>query len=129
MRLAYKELLMSNKTIVTLLTVLMLLSTTALANPFISYVGRFTDSNGKAISGSADISIKFYDAPSGGTQLGSTLTYPDMTLNDGVFQVNISMSTAEWDSLFPDVSVPVYIQVEDTANNILTPRCKIIFYL
>ena len=68
--------------------------------PF-SYGGRIVDpSTGLGYSGAAVFDIKFYDAGTGGTQLGTTFASQPATLQDGVFQIDLGFTGAELKTYF-----------------------------
>lgn len=57
----------------------------AAAEPF-TYQGQLQDAGAPA-DGTYDFRFRLFDAPSGGSQIGSTLTFNDVVVTDGVFQV------------------------------------------
>lgn len=58
----------------------------ASAEPF-TYQGQLQDTGAPA-DGIYDFRFSLYDAPDGGTQIGSTLTFSDVLVTDGVFTVD-----------------------------------------
>lgn len=53
-----------------------------------SYQGYLQD-NGDPANGPFDFEFKLFDAPAGGSQLGSTATLDDVTVLDGLFTVTL----------------------------------------
>jgi hypothetical protein len=76
----------------------------------LSYSGRITDNQGVPVSGSLDLTLKFFDAKAGGKQLGPSKVIPGATVNQGVFQVEIELSESEINSVFGTTG-NVWIQV------------------
>ncbi|RME12645.1 MAG: hypothetical protein D6802_03630 [Ardenticatenia bacterium] len=65
-----------------------------------TYQGRLTD-GGNPANGTYDFRFKLYDAQTGGSQVGSTVTANDVTVTDGLFTVqldfgNVFDGTALW---------------------------------
>jgi hypothetical protein len=57
-----------------------------------TYQGRLLDGANPA-TGSYDLLFRLYDAPTGGTQLGSTLSRDDVILSNGLFTVELDFSS------------------------------------
>lgn len=65
-------------------------TTTAWAVPAgtaFTYQGKLTDSAGVPMTGSCGMSFKLFDAATGGTQVGSTVTLPGVSVSGGLFTV------------------------------------------
>ncbi|NOZ95289.1 MAG: hypothetical protein GXP47_11220 [Acidobacteria bacterium] len=65
-----------------------------------TYQGRLTD-GGRPANGTYDLRFRLYNAASGGTQVGSTVTKDDVSVSDGLFSVqldfgNVFDGTALW---------------------------------
>lgn len=63
----------------------------------ISYQGQLTDSAGNPLDGAYDIEFLLYDAASGGSQVGSTITKNDVQVNNGLFNVKLDVDQADFD--------------------------------
>jgi hypothetical protein len=57
-----------------------------------TYQGRLID-GGNLANGEYDFEFKLYDAPSDGTQIGSTVTVEDVTVIDGLFTVKLDFGS------------------------------------
>jgi len=80
----------------------------------INYQGYLTDSSGSPLKGTVNVTLTFWDAPTGGNTLGSPKSYPNVEVNNGVLSQNVDVSDITFDN-------PVY--VETTVNGeTLTPR-------
>ena len=90
----------------------------ALALPYeISYLGRLTESSGKPLKGPIDLQINFYRSESGSDIIPvGPLNFTAVPLADGVFQINISLSPANFHLVFPDDAASVYIEVSDMST-------------
>ena len=53
-----------------------------------TYQGRLVE-NGSPATGPYDLEIKLFDAPAGGTQIFTTLTYEDVAVGNGLFTVSL----------------------------------------
>ena len=87
----------------------------------LSYSGRITQTNGSPLSGPVDLEIKFFDAETDGNQLGATLVYGGTVLVDGIFQIEIPLTTAQFHTIFPS-SARTWIELKDTGNDRTYPR-------
>ncbi len=98
-------------------------STTAQTSTF-TYQGSLND-GGSPANGAYDLQFKLFDALTGGTQIGSTLTVNDLTVTGGVFSTVLDFSTLA----FPGVSRFLEISVRPGASagayTTLTPRQQI----
>lgn len=78
----------------------------ALAEPF-TFQG-YVESGGSPIDGDADLTFRIYDAASGGSQLGNTVTETNYPVADGVFTIDLDAGTAlafDGDARFLEVEV------------------------
>src|SRR5262245_23243544 len=94
-----------------LLTVALLLAApSASAFPYkLSYAGRLIEPKGKPVDGPVDLEVSFFDASTGGSPIGpGALPFPGTKLIDGVFQITIEMSPADFDDVFALASTSVY---------------------
>src|ERR1700736_5387550 len=88
-----------------------------------TYQGRLTD-GGNAANGSYDLQFALFDASSGGTQIGSTLTRSAVSANGGVFSVSLDFGV----NAFPGADRFLEIGVRTAgggAFTILSPRQQI----
>src|SRR5690349_3875655 len=58
-----------------------------------TYQGQISDA-GQAASGSYDMQFRLFDALSGGTQVGGTLTNPTVAVTAGIFSVSLDFGAA-----------------------------------
>jgi len=80
----------------------------------INYQGYLTDSSGTPLKGTVNVTLKFWDALTGGNTLGSQKSYTNVNVNNGVFSQNVDVSDITFDK-------PVFI--ETTVNGeTLDPR-------
>ena len=89
----------------------------------ISYGGRLTKA-GIPVEGPVDLEITFYREGEGGDPLILPLIESNVQLNQGVFQLDISLSAGDLATLFGNGSLAVFIQVADMTNELLYPRQK-----
>lgn len=101
------------------------LSTAGLATPYeLSYGGRLTENSGKPVTGPVDLRVTFYRSVSGSDQVAVSLAdFMGVTLQDGIFQVALSLSAADFHTLFNGVD-HAFIQVEDLTHAVTYPRQK-----
>ena len=57
-----------------------------------TYQGRLTD-GGNPANGEYDFQFRLYDAATGGSQVGSTISKGDVTVTDGLFTVEVDFGT------------------------------------
>ncbi len=118
------------KIFTTLATVMIFLwSFTANSSPFeLSYSGRITNDAGAPVEGPVNISVSFFTAATGGSPLATTpLSYTDTQLNEGVFQIDLALSSSDIDLLFPVGGTDLaYIEITATKNGLsnVYPRQK-----
>ncbi len=89
---------------------LWLCASSLFANP-LSYSGRLTEANGKPLDGPVELVIKFYGSANGGSQLISDITKSNVTLQDGVFQVDLDLSSSDLTTVLGNGTNPVYVEV------------------
>ena len=79
---------------------------------------------GAAASGTYQLEFKLYDAASGGSQIGSTLTYGAVEVMNGTFSVNLDFGAAAFTG--PDRFIEVSVRKNaGDAFTLLTPRQKV----
>jgi len=86
----------------------------------ISYSGRLTRSDGSPLEGPVSIQVKFWNAPTDGTQIGQTLDYSGINLSSGVFALDLVFTPDQVAAVFGDGSSTVYIEI--TSQNVTYPR-------
>lgn len=105
-----------------------LLATTSLsAGPFdLTYGGRLSHSDGSAVSGPVDLTVKFYRDRSGDNLIGvDPLKFSDVPLKDGTFEISLGeLSLSELDKIFPG-NEAAWIEIKDRTNAITYPRQKL----
>jgi len=109
------------------LLVVLILSGTASAIPLnaplgtgFTYQGRLTD-GGAPANGTYDLEFKLYDALSGGSQVGSTVSQGDVTVSDGLFTVQLDFGNV-FDGTALYLEIGVRPGASDGAYTPLTPR-------
>lgn len=65
--------------------------------PAISYQGRLTDPDGNPLDGTYDMQFQLWDAESGGSQVGSTISVNDVDVDQGLFNVRLEVNSADFD--------------------------------
>ena len=105
-------------------TLLCLASAPSFAGPFIfSYGGRLANSSDVAVTGPVNIELKFFRSASGGNPVGvSNMSFSNVPLEDGVFQVDIGQLTSAEMALVFDSSQDTYVEVTDLTHNATYPR-------
>lgn len=73
------------------------------------------------MTGTVTLEAKFFRAESGGSPLVAAKTYA-VTLEDGVFQVNVALTPAEFHAVFPAVDTQAFIEITDKTNGRTYPR-------
>ena len=110
-----------------LLAFLSLSSLSAQANPFtFPYGGRMTQAGGKPLKGPINIGVSFFSVETGGVVLGSgSQTFPNVPLRQGIFQIQISLSEAEFRTVFAHFTDAVWVEVSDLSNIKVYPRQRL----
>lgn len=86
------------------------------------YSGRLTDATGKPQTGPVDLSVTFYHVASEGSPAFGPTNYSEVPLDEGVFQLKISLTGAQFDSIFSHAAMQVFIEIADVTNSITYPR-------
>ena len=105
--------------IVSLLLLAMFLGSIAEAQSSFDFVltGRLTESNGKPVVGPVALEIAFYhDNPGTTPVLTVSQGFESVALQEGIFQVRVALSGADYSKVFPDTSQPVWFQVSDLTH-------------
>jgi hypothetical protein len=88
------EKMKTKNAIILLIVILSLAANSVFAqNSSFQYQGRLNDA-GAAATGAFQFQFKLYDAPSGGTQIGSTLSDVAITVSSGIFSTNLDFGAA-----------------------------------
>jgi hypothetical protein len=90
----------------------------ALAEPFTFQA--YVESAGTPINGSADLAFRIYDAASGGTQIGSTVTQASYPVAKGVFTIDLDAGAA---LAFDGAARFLEVEVD---GQVLSPRLEIL---
>lgn len=92
------------------------------ASPYaISYSGRLTGEGGAPLAGTLDLEVRFYDAVSGGNQIGPVVSWSGVTFAEGVFQRTLTLSPAEFDAVFGGAEAP-FVEIKEVASGRMYPR-------
>lgn len=87
----------------------------------IAYQGRLND-NSKPANGAYDLQFQLYDAVSGGTQVGNTVTQEDIFVTDGMFNVQLDFGGNAFDGNRRYLTVSVRPGNSNDAYTALVPR-------
>lgn len=90
----------------------------------ISYQGYLVDSSSPA-SGNYDFEFRLYDAETGGSQVGSTITVDDLSVSDGKFLTNLDFGANIFDSTDLWLETSVRVGSDSGAYTALSPRSQI----
>ena len=94
-------------------------STDSQAFPYeLSYASRITDAQGVPLTGPVDIQVDFFTDP---TNNNSRINIPPVALSkvplaDGVFQLSVTLTPVEFNTVFANSDDTVYIQVTDVTH-------------
>jgi hypothetical protein len=86
------------------------------------YSGRLVDDNGAPVVGPVDMLIHFYTSETGRTPMAAAIGFESIPLEDGVFQVKITLTSQEFHKVFPGLDQATWIQVTDDTNGKTYPR-------
>jgi uncharacterized protein YdbL (DUF1318 family) len=87
-----------------------------------SYSGRIVDSAGNPLVGPVDLKVELFATETGGKPVVTLPIYSSIKLNQGVFQISITLSQAELDAAFDQSET--WIQITDATNARTFPRQK-----
>ena len=84
----------------------------------LSYASRITDAQGVPLTGPVDIQVDFFTDP---TNSSSRINIPTVAISrvplaDGVFQLSITLTDVEFNTVFANSADTVYIQVTDVTH-------------
>ena len=115
--------MMRSTSAVILLWVLSVVPTFAYsANANLPYSGRFVKDDGRPVDGPVDITIEFFRNESDNKPISPSHLFTDVNLSAGVFQINLSLDTADFQTIFLGSSINTWIQVTDSTNGVVYPR-------
>jgi hypothetical protein len=86
------------------------------------YSGRLVEDNGAPVVGPVDMLVHFYTSETGDTPIARGLVFDSVPLEDGVFQLKISLAAREFHKIFVGVGHPTWIQIMDETNGKTYPR-------
>jgi hypothetical protein len=86
------------------------------------YSGRLVEDNGAPAAGPVDMMMHFYTSETGRTPMAGAVVFESVALDDGVFQVNISLTSQAFHKIFPAVGTATWIQITDVTNGKTYPR-------
>ncbi|MCX6108503.1 MAG: hypothetical protein NTZ90_02730, partial [Proteobacteria bacterium] len=80
--------------------------------------GRLTETNGKPVSGPVSLKVVFaHDKEASSVVLTVTEGLDRVTLQEGLFQIRLTLNASDYQKVFPEVSQPVWFQVSDLTHN------------
>jgi hypothetical protein len=86
------------------------------------YSGRLVEDNGAPVVGPVDMLVHFYTSETAVTPIARGLVFESVPLEDGVFQLKISLTAGEFHKIFVGVGKPTWIQILDDTNGKMYPR-------
>lgn len=104
---------------------------TANANPYsFAYSGRLTTVNGAPVQGPVNLEVQFYSQAEGGESLLlEPLSFTNVLLSEGVFQITIDlskMSKANFHNVFSSTN-PAYIEITNVSESVPTSYSRQMF--
>ena len=104
--------------VLSVLCAIVCLSRPVLAFPYeLSYANRLTDGQGRPVTGPIDVRIDFYSDPSADARIDiAPVNLSGIALSDGVFQLSLTLTPAEFNKVFALTSDTVFIQVTDVTH-------------
>jgi len=87
-----------------------------------TYQGRLMDDSGNPLTGSYDFQFELYDAESGVSQVGSTVTVGDVAVSDGLFTVQLDFGSEAFTGDARWLEIGVRAGSSDGAYTALDPR-------
>ena len=86
------------------------------------YSGRLVEDDGKPLDGPVDVVVEFFATAESDESLAGPYVYSKVTLDSGVFQINLNLDTAEFHQVFQAAETPAWIQITDATHGITYPR-------
>lgn len=99
----------------------------ASATPFdLPYSGRLTQADGKPYAGTVDLELSFWSTATGNTPLGDApIPFKGVKLAEGVFQITVSMTPANFHAIFGNGPSDVHVQIHDRTHKITHARQRL----
>lgn len=88
-------------------------------------LGRLTEKNGKPVEGPVNLQVSFFRTETGGSPLLS-LTASNVVLQEGIFQLALTLTAAEYHDVFSAVVEPVYVEVTDLTHDASAPYPRLL---
>ena len=86
------------------------------------YSGRFVEDDGRPVDGPVDIVVEFFSSDDDDESVSGPHIFSKVTLDSGVFQLNISLPGAELQRITRNSSKPGWIKITDATNGVAYPR-------
>lgn len=90
----------------------------------IRYTGRIVEDSGAPVQGPVDLTIRFYTAEFGGSQISLDLNFGSVDLSEGVFDLDLNISPYFRNDIF-GASEELWIEITDATNAKAYPRQRI----
>jgi hypothetical protein len=78
----------------------------------LTYAGRVTGIDGAPLAGPIDVTLRFFGSQAGPDQLSSSVSFSDVKLDEGIFQLTLNLEATQQAAIFGDGSRAVYVEVE-----------------
>jgi hypothetical protein len=86
------------------------------------YSGRLVDENGAPVAGPVDMMVLFYTSEEIHNPISSGVIFTSVPLEDGVFQLKISLPSRDFHKIFPGPDKPTWVEITDGTNGKVYPR-------
>jgi hypothetical protein len=85
----------------------------------LTYSNRITEPDGKPVQGPITVSVNFFNDPGDGAPRIEIpeLVIPDVAVSDGVFQLSLELAPSDFQKVFSDTAISVFIQITDRTHN------------
>src|SRR5690242_1761449 len=83
-------------------------------------LGRLTEPNGHPVEGPVDLQVAFYRIELGGEPL-VVVTASHVILQEGIFQLAVSLSQSDFQTVFSSMLEPVYVEITDLTHDPKAP--------
>jgi hypothetical protein len=87
----------------------------------LSFAGRITAGDGAPVAGPVDLKLRFFDATTGGLQLGPDVDASATPLSEGIFQMPIALEGAGFQAVFGG-GADVFAEITDVTHGKTYPR-------
>ena len=78
----------------------------------LNYAGRIVDDSGAPVHGPIAIKLRFFGSQDGSYQLGGELSFAEVALVDGVFQIPLKLDAPAQATIFGDGTRQVFVKTE-----------------